>query len=385
MDVSDAGIAVILDAARRFGPDVAAYRQLGGITARLHPNGELLIFNYTPQATYAGLWSPVERISRGLIIHWPTARVVALPFPKFFNLNERPETRVEALPAGPIEVTAKLDGSLGVSYWDGTQFAVATRGSFTGPQALWATARLNAQHPVAALPRDLTLLCEVIYPANRVVVNYGATEGLFLIGARRLDGYDLPHAELAEIAGRFAFPLVPLEQVAHLAELLPLVASHTGIEGWVVRYPGGLRVKIKTAEYLRLHRLLTNLTPERVREVLLADTGALASFIMELPDEFQREAQALADAILARVAADEARLRAIFAGPLAPAAQESRKAFALAVTAQYQADAKYLFALLDGKAIRPLLLRALDVTTLALPPGTGESLWARQQRIVFGG
>lgn len=379
------GVATILDAVRQFGPDVAAYRQLGAISARLHPNGELLIFNYTPQATYGGAWLPVERVSRGLIVHWPTTQVVALPFEKFFNLNEQPETRLENLPERPIEVTAKLDGSLGITYWDGTRYAMATRGSFTGPQAAWATARLQAHPAIVDLPRDLTLLVEVIYPENRVVLNYGNVEGLFLIGARRLDGYDYNYAELTELAERFGLPLVPSEAVSHLGDLLPLVESRTGIEGWVVRYPNGLRVKIKTLEYLRLHKLLTNLTPERVREALFGDAESLAAFIMELPDEFQQETRMLADIIRAEVAAREARLRDLFAGPLAAAAQESRKAYALAVTAQHKPDAKYLFALLDEKPIYHMLLRDLDLTTLDLPQGTGESVWARQQRVVFGG
>jgi hypothetical protein len=43
------GVATILEAVRRLGPDVAAYRQLGASSARLHPNGELLIFNYMPR------------------------------------------------------------------------------------------------------------------------------------------------------------------------------------------------------------------------------------------------------------------------------------------------------------------------------------------------
>ncbi|MBA3825775.1 MAG: T4 RnlA family RNA ligase [Ktedonobacterales bacterium] len=379
------GLSTILAAVRQHGADVKAYRDLGAIVARLHPNGELLIFNYTAVATFRRDWTPVERICRGLIIHWPTASVVALPFPKFFNLNEQPETRLEALPTGPVEVTAKLDGSLGITFWEGTRFAVATRGSFTGVQAEWATARLHAAHLVADLPRDVTLLFEIIYPRNRVVINYGATEGLFLIGARSLsDGRDLNHAELATLAKRYDFPLVPIEDVPHLAALVPLAERATGIEGWVVRFPNGLRVKIKTAEYLRFHRLVTGLTPARVRELLADDPAKFDSFLMDLPDEFQGEARALATAILAEVDAHAARLSAVFAGPLAAAAAESRKTFAQLVLSQHQADAKYLFALLDGRDIRPLLLADVDLATLPLPASETSGFWARQQRAIAG-
>ena len=384
-DGSVEGVDTILAAVRQHGADVKAYRDLGAIVARLHPNGELLIFNYTAVATFRGDWTPVERVSRGLIVHWPTAAVVALPFPKFYNLNERPETRIDALPLGPIEVTAKLDGSLGVSFWDGAQFAVATRGSFTGNQAEWATQRLRTAHPAADLPRDVTLLFEIVYPQNRVVINYGATEGLFLIGARSLiDGRDLGHAELAVLAERYGFPLVPIETVASLDELVPLAANATGIEGWVVRFADGLRVKIKTAEYLRFHRLVTGLTPQRVREILADDPAKFDAFIMELPDEFQREARVMAEAMNTAVAAHEQRLRALFAGPLAAAAQDARKTYAQLVMSQYKPDAKYLFALLDGRPIRPLLLADLDVTALELPDTEISAFWERQHRMIEG-
>lgn len=108
------GIDTILEAVRRVGPDLAAYKQLGQIYAARQD--DLLLFNYTARATYERAWNTVERVSRGLIVHWPSATLAALPFEKFFNLGELPETLLSALPPGPIEVTAKLDGSLGILY-----------------------------------------------------------------------------------------------------------------------------------------------------------------------------------------------------------------------------------------------------------------------------
>ena len=170
----------------------------------------------------------------------------------------------------------------------------------------------------------------------------------------------------------------------NLDALVPLALSATGIEGWVVRFPDGLRVKIKTAEYLRFHRLVTGLTPARVRELLADDPAKFATFIMELPDEFQGEARAMAGAMLAEVDAHEARLRALFTGPLAAAAGDERKTFAQLVMSQHKADAKYLFALLDGRDIRPMLLAEVDVDALHLPESETSGFWARQQRAVAG-
>ena len=372
------GIQSILAAVRAHGPDTQAYKALGNIYAARQD--DLLIFNYTPLAVFGSVWNDVELVSRGLIVHWPTATLRALPFPKFFNLDERPDTRLDALPAGPFEVTEKLDGSLAIHYRAADGPAIATRGSFTSPQARWATAHLRAHHDLTGLPEDVTLLFEIIYPDNPEgpVLRYGATEDLFLIGARRSDGHDYGYDELERFANHYAFRLPRRVVVAHPRDLLPLRATEKNVEGCVERFANGLRVKVKTEDYLWLQRLATECTPARIRDRLLLDAATWDAFLLNLPDELQREAGAHATRIFSAVDAEEARIRAIFSGPLALYADDvaqrgpaARKAYALAVSATYAADAKYLFALLDGKDIRLPLLRALELDALS-PDATSE-------------
>ncbi|HUY75621.1 MAG TPA: hypothetical protein VMV29_02545 [Ktedonobacterales bacterium] len=76
----DEGVLTILEAVRALGPDVRAYRALGAIGVTRQD--DLLLFNYTKRATYAGTWNPVERVCRGLMVHWPSATLAALPFPQ---------------------------------------------------------------------------------------------------------------------------------------------------------------------------------------------------------------------------------------------------------------------------------------------------------------
>ena len=357
------GVDEILAAVRAWGYATAAYKDLGDIAVVRHD--DLLLFSYTPRATYARRWNAVERVCRGLIVHVPSATVRALPFAKFFNLGEVLETELAALPAGPVEVTAKMDGSLGILYQAAAGPAIATRGSFAGPQAVWATTHLRARYDLGDLPADLTLLFEIIYPANRIVLNYGSLEALVLLGARRFDGSELAYPELAVLAGRYGFPLVPAVQVGSVTDLLPLVESARGSEGWVARWPTGLRVKIKTAEYLRLHRARYSLTAETVRLALLAEEWP--AFLLALPEEFQPEARLLAAAVEARIATETARLTALFATVQTGLADAARKTFALQVQAHHLADAGYLFELWQGKLLRPLILRRLDLRDLGTP------------------
>jgi RNA ligase. len=176
----------------------------------VEPQAELLLFNYTARATYENTWNAVEVASHGLIVHWPGAQLAALPFPKFFNVGQRPDTALDELGVhpGPVEVTSKLDGSLGILYRSSDGFAVATRGSFTSPQAVWATEHLRTHYDLSALPDDVTLLFEIVYPDNPEgpIPRYGQTADLVLIGARRFDGYDAAYTELRAFGDQFGFP-----------------------------------------------------------------------------------------------------------------------------------------------------------------------------------
>lgn len=355
------GIATILEAVKQHGPHTEAYKELGSIKASLHPNGQLLIFNYTDLATFEARWNEVEVVSRGLIIRWPTASLAALPFQKFFNLNENALTQINTLPAGPCEVTVKLDGSLGILYRPDGGYAISTRGNFISNQAIWATEYLNEHYDLTGLAADITLLFEIVYPENKIIVHYGETEALYLIGARRFDGYDYPYAELQTLGAQFGFPVVPSVQVASFKDLLPLVESSQGIEGWVVRFSNGLRVKVKTTEYIRITKILMGLTPKKMRDWLLAGgPDALTRAMQGLPEEIYQDMRKIGDDIIGRAEAEESRLRSLYE-QLAPLALQSRRDFALTVRDQHLADSSYLFALIDHKPLWPLILKNIEL------------------------
>ena len=99
----------------------------------VHTDGRLRILNYTAKATYSRHWNEATIACRGLILD-DTDGVVARPFPKFFGPSE-PDA--PAIPAHQeMEVTAKLDGSLGIAYTrpEG-DVRLATRGSLASKQA----------------------------------------------------------------------------------------------------------------------------------------------------------------------------------------------------------------------------------------------------------
>src|SRR4051812_9325678 len=109
----------------------------GYIRVQHHPTLPLHIANYTEKAQYEHVWNDVTLNCRGLIYD-DNNRIVARPYPKFFNYGDTDNTGPLDLDASIIAVD-KLDGSLGILYPTPDGPAVATRGSFTSDQAVHAT------------------------------------------------------------------------------------------------------------------------------------------------------------------------------------------------------------------------------------------------------
>jgi len=263
------------------------WKQLGEVNVRLNEDGNLALFNYSDLCTFQRRWNWFERVSRGLILHTRTGEVVARPFDKFFNWGE-----LEEKPRGlPTEVAEKCDGSLGILYrhdphgYGGDCTKVATRGSFNSEQALWATEYLK-KYDLEDLPNEFTLLFEIIYPTNRIIVDYGLRQDLVLIGVRdRFTGYDYCFSEVREIARTFGFSVpeimfeVPMEDLLLRAECLPV-----NQEGWVCRFSDGSRAKVKGKEYMEMARTIRKMT-DRFIFKSLSEKG-YEETMMNSPEEF---------------------------------------------------------------------------------------------------
>lgn len=341
---------------------LVAERYISAVTS---PDGRNVLYNYTERATYARLWTPETRQCRGLIVEQATGRIVCRPFDKFFNVGETSETALEALhnlPNAP-ELTEKLDGSMVAVWRDGNILRASTRGSFTSSQAAAALAWLTARGYTARNwpAGSYTVIGEWCAPDNRVVLSYPQAE-LRLIGARALyDGADFDYFALRLLADELCLPVVG----AYTGDLAAAVAAQntlTGAEGWVARWPGGFRVKIKTADYLRLHRIVSGFSAERMREALLL--GEAERYMAELPEELRAEAESVYAEIKRRAAERAEAATGIYA-TLAPLlSAEGRKGYALAVQRHPRDLWPLLFALADSKPISPLILKALDLSDM---------------------
>lgn len=260
----------------------------------------LVILNYTEKAQFEKKWNEVTLQTRGLIIDSVYETVIARPFQKFFNWSEiqdniesDPWVDKDAFYNEPVRVQDKMDGSLGIIFYHpyGMQWRIATRGSFQSEQAEWAQKRLDELLDNGLeLKEGFTYLVEIIYPENRIVVDYGGLKALVLLDVlRNEDGGSV--FELSAIG----WPYGTANQYHYQNFGAVLTApSRKGKEGFVVYWPQrNLRVKIKEEEYVRLHKIMTGVTPLRVWDVL-RNGGTLEEWLKDVPDEFYAQIEEIA-------------------------------------------------------------------------------------------
>ena len=256
----------------------------GYLTTQKHPLTELHIFNYSQKAQYSGYWDEYTLIARGLITD-SEGNIIARPFKKFFNLEEHKEEITEPI----ISITEKMDGSLGILYFVGDKPYLATRGSFSSEQALKGTEILNKKYSHINFDKNTTYLFEIIYPQNRIVVDYNQIEDLILLAM--IDTKSGTDLELIDIG----LPLVKSYQDINDITVLKSLEEKNR-EGFVVRFASGLRLKVKFSEYVRLHRILTGINAKDIWEYLKDDKN-FDQLLEKVPDEFFQWVQSTVDTL----------------------------------------------------------------------------------------
>jgi RNA ligase len=248
----------------------------GYIYAQQHPDSELTIYNYSPKAQYERVWNEWTLLCRGLIMD-RDYQIIARPFRKFFNLSEHDSNEI---PIENFEVFEKLDGSLGILYPHKGQYFIATRGSFDSKQAIKANALLHTKyaHTLPLINPQKTYLFEIIYPENRIVIDYGQKEELILLAV--IDKETGKEEELPEIG----FPVVKRYDGIHDLYALQTL-QEVDREGFVIRFDSGFRVKVKFEEYVRLHRILTRVSSKNIWEYL-STNQSFEAILDKVPDEF---------------------------------------------------------------------------------------------------
>lgn len=340
------------------------------VSVKRHPTQDLWIYNYTQAAMFDKVWNEVTEQCRGLICDGYD-NVVARPWRKFYNWGER-ECSIGI--NDRVEITDKMDGSLGIGYRDtGGYWNVATRGSFSSEQATWATSWLEQTFPNWNPEPGYTPLWEIVYPENRIVLNYGDRAELVLLGCVDVEhGIYYGPKEAKALLGWPGAVTEVINASTINAYWSSNLAERPNREGVVVRF-GNLQVKLKQEDYVRAHAIVTGLSNRGVWEAL-SKGESIPEQAAFMPDEFYQWLVQTATSLQLDWAVWKREV-AINYDIVRYSLQnrglwEDRKAFAEAVApSQYRAA---LFKLYDNQSIDDLAWKAVKPAKFERPFSRNE-------------
>lgn len=236
-----------------------------------HPTYDLFAYKYTLHTVINGVWNDATRLCRGLILD-SNGNVIAYPMKKFFNYEELKESEAFDIMSVPYQVSEKVDGSLGILVHYNDEYFISTQGSFTSDQAKWATDFLNKKYGKYLHNLDCdkyTYLFEIIYPENRIVIDYGDFADLIFLAM-----IDKETGEDIMLPDDIRMKMQPFKCVArrfelenkNFEELKSLNLDNK--EGFVIHSSKG-RLKIKFEKYFELHKAIFGLSNKSIWKMLI--------------------------------------------------------------------------------------------------------------------
>ncbi len=263
--------------------------------------GNISSFNYTDKAFFDRVWDEQTTKARGLFLDTTKNRVVARSYDKFFNINERPETKFEMLQHKlqfPVAAYVKENGFLGiVSYneYDDSLFA-ASKSTIDSQYAQYFQEMLarsisgenREKIKIYCKENDVSFVFECVDMVHDPHIIEYPESRLFLLdivhNSMRFSKYE--YDAMCHVAGQFG--LQAKEKAVELADwqefydwyydIMEEDYEYEGrkIEGFVIEDSNGYMTKIKLA-YYNFWKLMRSVSREAIRKGYISKTAALVT------------------------------------------------------------------------------------------------------------
>ena len=237
----------------------------------------MTIYQYTEFTQFESLWNNCTLNARGIVFD-DDGVLIQRCMPKFFNHDEPDGIKVEKLmlkeQIGVVQ--EKLDGSLiKITKDEKHGLVITSKASFESDQAKMAKDIVEENN--YDFKEGWTYHFELIHPDNQIVLNYGDERKLVLLAI--IDNQTGKDINIYTDDLKFEKPKLYDYEILLDINALNKDGLHEGV---VVNY-GSYRLKYKTDEYIRLHRIVTEFTPKRVWEAL---SSGQRIDRMNIPEEF---------------------------------------------------------------------------------------------------
>lgn len=267
------------------------YYSEGLVIKNEHPRLPLIIWNYSDRVQYQNLWDKDKFLydCRGLITD-TKGNLIAKSFPKFFNYNEIENKTNIPWKDKYVLLQDKIDGSLGILFNYNREWILSTKGSFVSEQSIKGYELLKEQFDLTKFDPNFTYMIEIVYPENRIVVNYEKSFITFLSIFYKDEELDWNESKI--LLKLFGVKDENIVETKSYKSISPEIVDNLrkqnikNKEGYVFRFlPTNFRFKLKFEEYLRLHKLYSNISNITVWQNL-KEGKKIEDWIDGVPDEF---------------------------------------------------------------------------------------------------
>lgn len=233
-----------------------------------------------PDDDKLSLQNKIKRECRGLIFD-KSGNLIRRPLHKFFNVEEKNETRVVNVNFDRTHyLLDKLDGSMIAAFLVDGQIYWGTRmGSLEFHQNVQKFVKESdvkyERFVENLIAHGATPIFEWVGPQNRIVLGY-EKEDLILTAVRSMKtGIYMPYSTMASLAEMREIPYVKAYEVDfdNLGKVVEYMRILDDKEGSVISFNDGHKLKIKSEWYCQLHKVKSYFEYEKDVALLLLDGG----------------------------------------------------------------------------------------------------------------
>ena len=258
-------------------------------------------FNFTNKAFYDKIWDEQTTKARGLYIDTMKGKVVARSYEKFFNINERPETKFDMLQHKlqfPVTAYVKENGFLGIVSYNEYEddLFIASKSTIDSQFAQWLKEMLYEKVSAENIEKmkefikehNVSFVFECVDMKNDPhIIEYPNSE-LFLLDIvhNDINFSKYEYDTMVDIANQFG--ITPKEKAFEIAtwqefydwyfDVLEEDYEYNGrkIEGFVIEDSVGYMTKLKLT-YYNFWKFMRNVSHEAIRKGYIQKTSALTT------------------------------------------------------------------------------------------------------------
>ena len=263
--------------------------------------GNISSFNFTNKAFYDKVWDEQTIKARGLYIDTVKGKVAARAYPKFFNINERAETKFDMLQYKlqfPVTAYVKENGFLGIISYNEYEddLLIASKSTLDSDFALWLKDMLYEKVSSENIKKmknyikehNVSFVFECVDMKNDPhIIDYPESK-LFLLDIiyNDMDFCKYDYDTMVDIANQFG--ITPKEKAFEIVnwqdfydwyyDILTDDYEYNGrkIEGFVIEDSAGYMTKLKLT-YYNFWKFMRSISHEAIRNGYIKRTSALTT------------------------------------------------------------------------------------------------------------